>query len=162
MHNRQQAIKWSASEVHFFMVAGYGRLRLLVNQGDVNFRGLTRELTLEHVANALNLGKHNLISTKRLTRVFDQPMRVNPNAAAIQPWRGVKPLVFYPLCRENGLLEIRVRRLDQTKTKIAKHSASSYLVAVNRKRQDIMKFHRVLRHLRREITAGNELYARQA
>ena len=159
---RQQAIEWSASEVRFFMVAGYGLLRLLVNKGDGDFRGPTRELALEHVANAPNLEKHNLISTQRLTRVFGQPMRVNPDAAVIQPRRGGKPLVVHPLCRENDLLEIRLRRLDQTKTKIAKRSASSCVVAVKRKRQDIMKFHKVLGHLRRETTAGNELYDKQA
>ena len=41
---------------NFLPVAGYRQLRLLADQGDGDFRGPTRELTLEHVAHALNLG----------------------------------------------------------------------------------------------------------
>ena len=127
MYQHPQAIKRSAPEVFFPLE--YGRLRPLVDQGDGHFRGPTRERTLEHVAHVSNLGKHNLISTKRLTRVFGEPMRVYPAAAVIRPQRGDKPLIFRLLCRENGLLEIRVRRLDHTKTRTAKPSASSPLVA---------------------------------
>ena len=68
---------------NLFPVAGYGRLRLLVNQGDGDFRGPTRELTLEYVAHVPNLGKYNTIFTKRLTQVFDEPMRVYAAAAVI-------------------------------------------------------------------------------
>ena len=108
----------------------------------------------------LNPGKHNLIPTKRLTRVFDQSMRVYPASAVIQPRRGGKPLIFYPTRRENDLLEIRVCRLAQRKTRTAKHSTSSFLVAIKRKRHNIMEFHWVLEHPRQKITAGNGLYGR--
>ena len=61
----------------FFPVAGYGRLRLLVDQGNGTFKGATRELTVDRVAHVPNLGRHNLLSTKRLTTAFDAPMRVS-------------------------------------------------------------------------------------
>ena len=60
----------------FLHVAGYGRLRLLVDQGNGTFKGVTRELTVDRVAHVPNLGRHNLLSTKRLTTAFDAPMRV--------------------------------------------------------------------------------------
>ena len=52
---------------NFFPLARYGRLRLLVDQGDGDFRGSARGLTPEYVAHVLNMKKHNMISTKRLT-----------------------------------------------------------------------------------------------
>ena len=60
----------------FLHVAGYGRLRLLVDQGNGTFKGVTRELTVDRVVHVPNLGRHNLLSTKRLTTAFDVPMRV--------------------------------------------------------------------------------------
>ena len=51
----------------FLPVAGYGRLRLLVDQGNGTFKGATRELTVDRVAHVPNLGRHNLLSTKRRT-----------------------------------------------------------------------------------------------
>ena len=133
-------------------MAGYKRFWFLVDQGDDEFTGPTRELTLEHVTHVPNLGKHNLISTKRLTRVFDDPRRVYRAAAFLRPRRGGKPLIFSSFRRENGLLEIRVRRLDHTKTRTAKPSASTSLVAAKHNRRDIMEFQRVLGHPSREIT----------
>ena len=133
----------------FFTVAGYGRLRLFVGQGDGDFRVPTRKLTLEHVP---NLGNPNLISMKRLTRVFDQPMPVYTPATVTRPLRGGKPLNFHPLRRKNGLLKIRVRLLDDTKTWTAKPSAFSPLVAEKRKRRDIMESPRVLEPPSRETT----------
>ena len=44
---------------NFLPIAGYGRLRLLVDQGDGDFKGTMRELMLEHVPHVPNLGKHN-------------------------------------------------------------------------------------------------------
>ena len=67
----------------FLPVAGYRRLRLLVDQDDGTFKGATRELTLERVAHAPKLGPHNLLSSKRFTTGFDAPMRVYPAAATI-------------------------------------------------------------------------------
>ncbi|CAM9548198.1 unnamed protein product, partial [Ascophyllum nodosum] len=52
-------------------VAGYGRLRLLVDQDNGPFKGATQELTLDRVAYVPKLGRHNLLSTKRLTTAFD-------------------------------------------------------------------------------------------
>ena len=73
----------SACEI-FLPVAGYGRLRLLVDQDNGTFKGATRELTLDRVAHVPRLGRHNLLSTKRLTTAFDAPMRVYPAAATIR------------------------------------------------------------------------------
>ena len=60
----------------FLPVAGYGRLRLLVDEDNGTFKGATRELTFDRVAHVPKLGRHNLLSTKRLTTSFDAPMRV--------------------------------------------------------------------------------------
>lgn len=65
-----------------------------MNQGEDDFKGLTRELAQERVAHVPNLGKHNLLSTKRLARVFDEPMSVYSAAAVIRRRRGGKPLIF--------------------------------------------------------------------
>ena len=48
----------------FLPDAGYRRLRLLVDQDNDTFKGVTRELTLDRVAHVPNLGRHNLLSTK--------------------------------------------------------------------------------------------------
>ena len=123
-----------------------------MDQGDGGFRGPTRELTLAHVAHVPNLGNHNMTSMKRLTRVFAEPMCIYPAAAVIRPRRGGKPLIFRSLHRENGLLETRVCCLDHTKTRTAKPSALSSLVAAKRNQRGIMEFSRVLGHPSREIT----------
>ena len=52
----------------FLSVTGYGCLRLLVDQDNGTFKGGTRELTLDRVAHVPKLGRHNLLSTKRLTK----------------------------------------------------------------------------------------------
>ena len=94
----------------FLPVAGYRRLRLLVDQGNGTFKGATRELTVDRVAHVPNLRRHNLLSTKRLTTAFDAPMRVYPAAATIRPRFGCKTLVFRSLYPETGFLEIKARR----------------------------------------------------
>ena len=48
----------------FLSVAGYGRLRLLVDQDNGTIKGATRELTLDRVAHVPKLGCHNLLSAK--------------------------------------------------------------------------------------------------
>ena len=48
----------------FLPVAGYGRIRLLVDQDNGTFKGATRELTLDRVSHVLKLGRHNLLSAK--------------------------------------------------------------------------------------------------
>ena len=48
----------------FLPIAGYGRLRLLVDQYNGTFKGATRELTLDRVAQVPKLRYHNLFSTK--------------------------------------------------------------------------------------------------
>ena len=48
----------------FLSAAGYGRLRLLVDQDNGTIKGATRELTLDRVAHVPKLGCHNLLSAK--------------------------------------------------------------------------------------------------
>ena len=81
-----------------------------MDQGNGTFKGATRELTVDRVAHVPNLGRHSLLSTKRLTTAFDAPMRVYPAAATIRPRFGCKTLVFRSLCPETGFLEIKARR----------------------------------------------------
>ena len=99
----------SAGEV-FLPVAGYGHLRLLVDQDNATVKEATRELTLDRVAHVPKVGRHNLLSTKRLTAAFDAPMCVDPAAATIRPRFDRKTLVFRSLRPETDLLEIKVRR----------------------------------------------------
>ena len=81
-----------------------------MDQDNGTFKGTICELTLDHVAHVPNLGRHNLLSTKRLTTALDALMRVYPAAATIGPRFGRKTLVFRSLRPETGLLEIRARR----------------------------------------------------
>lgn len=69
-----------------------------------------------------------MISTKRTTRVFDAPIRVYPAAAVILSRRGDKPLIFRPLRREYGLLEIYARRCYALSTRKVKLWASSLVM----------------------------------
>ena len=94
----------------FLLVAGYRRLRLLVGQDNGTFKWATLELTLHRVVHVPKLGRHNLLSTKRLTTAFDAPMRVYLAAATIRPRFGRKTLVFRSLRPETGFLEIKARR----------------------------------------------------
>ena len=94
----------------FLPVAGYGCLRLLMDQDNGTFKEASRELTLDRVAHVPKLGHHNLLSIKRLTAAFDAPMRVYPAAATIRPCFGRKTLVFRSLRPETGFLEIKARR----------------------------------------------------
>ena len=94
----------------FLLVAGYGRIRFLVDQDNGTFKGVTREQTLDRVAHVPKLGHHNLLSTKRVTTAFDAPMRVYPAAAIIRPRFVRKTLVFRSLHLETGLLELKARR----------------------------------------------------
>ena len=61
--------------------------------------------------------------------------------------------MFRRLSRENGLLEVGVRRRDHTKTRAAKTSAHSPLAVAKRNRQEIVEFHRILEHPNRKITS---------
>ena len=92
-------------------VAGYGRLRLLMDQDSGTFKGATRELTLDPVSHVPKLGRHNLLSAKRLTTAFDTPIRVYPVAATIRPCFGRKTLVVFRSLRpETGLFKIKAHR----------------------------------------------------
>ena len=91
----------------FLPVAGYGRLRLLVDEDNGTFKRAMHELTLDRVAHVPKLGRHNLLSIKRLTTAFDAPMRVYPAAATFRPRFGRKTLVFRSLRPETGFLEIK-------------------------------------------------------
>ena len=99
----------------FLSVAGYRRLRLLVDQDNGTFKGATRDLTLDRAAYVPKQGRPNLLSRKRLTTVFDAPMRVYPAAATIRPRFGRKTLVFRSLRLETGLLEIKARHCADMK-----------------------------------------------
>ena len=99
----------------FLPVAGYGRLRHLVDQDNGTLKGATRELTFDRVAHVPKRGRHNLVSTKRLTTAFDAPMRVYPAAATIRLRFGRKTLVSRSLRPETGFLEIKARRRADTK-----------------------------------------------
>ena len=79
------------------------------------FKGTTRELTLDCVAHVPKLGRHNLLSTKRLTTAFDAPMRIYPAATTIRPRFDRKTLIFRSLHPETGFLEIKARRRADTK-----------------------------------------------
>ena len=110
----------------FLPVAGCGRLRLLVDQDKGTFKGATRKLTLYRVAHVPKLGRHNLLSTKRLTTAFDAPMRVYSAVATIRPRFGRKTLVFRSLRPETGLLVIRARcRADMKELQTPQTTARS-------------------------------------
>ena len=135
----------------FSPVAGYGRLRLLVDQDNGTFKGATRELTLDRVAHVPKLGRHNLLSTKRLTAAFDAPMRVYPAAATIRPRFGRKTLVFRSLRPESGLLEIKARRRADMREPL---TTARSMVTARANPRHIMEFHRLLGHPSEEITHG--------
>ena len=82
-------------------VAGYARLRLLVDQDNGTFKGATRELTLDRVPRVLKLWRHNLLPKQWLTSAFDAPIRVYPAAATIRLRFGRKTLVFPLLTPRN-------------------------------------------------------------
>ena len=94
----------------FLSPAGYGRLRLLVDQDSGTLKGATRELTLDRVAHVPKLECHNLLSSKRIITAFDSPMRVYQAATTIRPRFGCKALVFRSLRPETGFLDIKARR----------------------------------------------------
>ena len=114
----------------FLSVAGYGRLRLLVDQDNGTFKGATRELPPNRVTHVPKLGRHNLLSTKRLTTAFDAPMRVYPAAATIRPRFGRKTLVFRFLRPEIVLLVIKAhRRADMKELQTPQTTARSMVTA---------------------------------
>ena len=139
----------------FLPVAGYGRLRLLEGQDNGTFKRTTRELTLDRVAYVPKLGRHNLLSTKRLTIAFDAPMRVYSAAATIRPRFGRKTLVFRSLRPETGLLEIKAhRRADMRESQTPLMTARS-METVRANPRHIMEFHRLLGHPNRGDHARN-------
>ena len=104
----------------FLPVAGCGRLRLLVEQDKTTLKEATRELTLDRVAHVPKLGRHNLLSTKRLTTA----------ATTIRPCFGRKTLVFRSLRPETGFLEIKARRrADMKETQTPLTAARSTVTA---------------------------------
>ena len=138
----------------FLPVAGYGRLRLLADQDNGTFKEALRELTLDRVAHVPTLGRHNLLSTKRLTTAFDAPMRVYPAAATIRPCFGRKMLVFRSLRPETGLLEIKACRRIDTEEPLTPLTTAPSMVTVRANPRHIMEFHRLLGHPSEEITRG--------
>ena len=114
----------------------------------------TRELTLERVAHVPKLGRHNLLSTKRLTTAFDAPMGVYPAAATIRPRFGRKTLVFFSLRPETDLLEIKVRRRADMKEPLTPLTIARSMVTARANPRTIMGFHRLLDYPSEEITRG--------
>ena len=101
-----------------------------MDQDNDTFKGATRELTLGRVAHVLKLGRHSLLSTKRLTTAFDAPMRVYPAAATIRPRFGRNTLVFRSIRPDNGLLENRARsRADMKELQTPLPAARSTVTA---------------------------------
>ena len=138
----------------FLPVAGYGRLRLLVDQDNGPFKGETRELTLDRVAHVPKLGRHNLLSKEQLTTAFDAPMRVYPATATIRPRFGRKMLVFRSLRPEIGLLEIKAHRRADMKEPLTLLTTARSMVTARANPRQIMEFHRLLDHPSEEITRG--------
>ena len=111
----------------------------------------TRELTLDRVAHVPKVGRQNLLSTKRLTKAFDAPMRVYPAAATIRPRFLRKTLVFRSLRPKTGLLKIKARRrADMEEPPTTARS----MVTARANPRHIMEFHRLLGHPSEEITRG--------
>ena len=125
-----------------------------MDQDDGTFKGATRELTLDRVAHAPKLGRHNLLSTKRLTTAFDAPMRVYPTAATIRPRFDRKTLVFRSLRPETGLLEIKARRRADMKKPLTPLTTGRAIVTARANLRHIMEFHRLLGDPSEEITRG--------
>lgn len=59
-------------------VAGYGRLRLLVNQKESTCRGEIQHLMLESVVHVPGLRHYNLISIRTLAKTLDALIRIYP------------------------------------------------------------------------------------
>jgi len=143
---------WRAPDGAHLSIAGYGRLRLQVDQGSGDFRGPVHELALERVAHVPNLGQHNLLSVKRLAQSFYALMRFYPAVAVIGPRRGGQSLIFPPLRPQFRLLEIKACRRVAPYDKSRKQSDASSPVAARRGPQDIMEFHRTLGHPGEDVT----------
>ena len=116
------------------------------------FKGATRELTLDRVAHVPNLERHNLLSTKRLTTVFDAPVRVYSAAATFRPHFGRKTLVFRSLRPETGLLEIKARRCADMKESLM---TARSMVTARANPLHIMAFHMLLGPPSEEITRAH-------
>ena len=138
----------------FLPVAGYERLRLLVDKDNGTFKGATRELTLGRVAHVPKLRRHNLLLSKRLTTAFDATIRVYPAAATIRPHFGRKKLVFRSLRPETGLLEIKARRRADMKEPLTPLTTARSMVTTRANPRHIMEFHGFLGHPSEEITRG--------
>ena len=125
-----------------------------MDQDNCTFKGPTRELTLDCVAHVPKLGRHNLLSTKRLATAFDAPMRVYPAATIIRPHFGRKTLVFRCLRPETGLFEIKTRRRADMKKPLTPLTTARSMATAKVKPRHIMEFHRILGHPSEEITRG--------
>ena len=134
------------------IAAGYGRLRLLVDQDNGTFKGATHELTFDRVDHVPKLGRHNLLSAKRLTTAFDAPMRVNLAAAIIRPRFGRRMLLFRSLRPETGLFKIKARRHADIKEPQTPLTIARSMVTARANPRHIMEFHRLLGHPSEEIT----------
>ena len=122
----------------FFPVAGYGHLRLLVDQDNGTFKGAMRKLTLDHVAYGPKLRRLNLLSTKRVTAAFGAPMRIYPAVATIRLRFGRKALVFRSLRPETGFFETKAhRRADMKKPQTPLTTARSTVTARATKRAQV-------------------------
>ena len=125
-----------------------------MDQDNGIFKGATRELTLECVAHVPKVGRHNVLSTKRLTTAFDAPMRVYLAATTIRPRFGRKTLVFRSLRPETGLLEVKARHRADMGEPLTPLTTARSMVTARANPRHIMEFHRLLGHPSEEITSG--------
>ena len=125
-----------------------------MDQDNGTFKGATRELDLDRIAHVPKLGRHSLLSAKRLTTVFNAPMRVYPAATTIRPRFGRKTLVCRSLRPETGLLEIKARRRADMKEPQRPLTTARSMVTTGANPRQIMELHRLFGHPSEEVTRG--------
>ena len=125
-----------------------------MDQDNGTFRGETRELTLDRVAHIPKLGRHNLLSAKRLAAAFDAPMHVYLATSTIQPRFDRKAFVFRSLRPETGLLEIKARRRADMKEPQTTLTTARSMVTAKANLRHIMEFYRLLGSSSEEIMRG--------
>lgn len=96
-------------------------MHLMVDQRIGNFKGPTRELALERVANMPNFGQDNLLFIKRLRQSLHMPVIFHPTSVVAHSHRGKNSIQL-----ETQILEMRspscrrehmARRISWTSTK---------------------------------------------
>ena len=127
----------------FLPVAGYGDLRLKIEQDDAD-GGQTRDRMLrraEHVPGV----RHNLLSAAKLSATFEHPMQLWPRATVFGCPRDGQSEIFRKSSRR--LTEATARRSGTVDRASAKA-----LVAAKPTTCDIMMFHQLVGHPVKDIT----------